>query len=408
MKYAAKNIISCLITTASISLGLSAGNMVMAQEKIKIGFPMALSGSSAQFGEPILKGAQMYVDEINAKGGVLGKKFEIISRDSKAKPDEAVRVARELIGREKVNFLVGSFTSGEGPAISEIAKEAKVLFVALAPKTDRLTAPDALHPYVFRTSANTTTEGRAAAAIVARWKVKRIATIAPNFAYGQDAVTAFVAALKKLRPDMEIVDQQWPKINEGDYSPFITAQLGKKPEGVFSVICCGNFTAFAKQATGLGYFKTINNNFINVAEGGSLESMQALGAEYPLGIWGNAADALNFVPTDPAVAKVHADFQARVKAYTKLQYPPSWVVSGYIGMQFLTEGIKKANSLDPLKVGEAMKGMELMTPLGKMTMRAKDHQLTRGMVWGKSVASKDHPFPILSPVEYIDATPLMD
>lgn len=383
-------------------------SIAQAAEPIKIGVPLPLSGTSAQFCEPMLKGAQMYADEVNAKGGLLGRKIEIVSRDSKAKPEEAVRVAREMIQRDKVDFLVGTFTSGEGPAVSEIAKEAKVLFIALGPKTDRLTAADTLHPYVFRTAANTTTEGRAAASIVAKWKVKRIATIAPDFAYGRDSVAAFTAALKKLRPDIEIVDQQWPKINEPDYSPFITAQMGKKPEAVFSTICCGNFTAFAKQATALGYFKLINNNYINVAEGGSHEALLALGKEYPLDIWGNSGDAFYYKPTDAATAAAHKEFTDKVKKYLKTDSPPSWVISGYLGMQFLTEAIKKANSTDALKVSEALKGLELTTPHGKMTMRAKDHQLTRGMVWGKSSSSKDYPFPVLNPIEFIPVDGLMD
>lgn len=401
---------ACLSTVriGLLTLGLALGLAAQAQEKIKIGFPMVLSGTAGQFGEPILKGAQMYVDEVNAKGGVLGKKIEILSRDSKAKPEEAVRVARELIIRERVNFLVGSFTSAEGPAVSEIAKENKVVFLALGPKTDRLTAPEFLHPYIFRISANTTTESRAAAALMARWKVTRVATIAPDFAYGQDAVKVFVAHLKKLRPDIQIVDQQWPKLNEADYSPFITAQKSAKPDAVYSVICCGNMNAFAKQATALGYFKALNNNFLAAAEGGSIESLRSLGAEYPIGIWGNSADAFNFAPSDPAVAKAHSEFTNKVKAYTKEQYPASWPITGYLGMHFLVEAIKKANSTDALKVSAALKGLQLATPMGTMTMRAKDQQLTRGLVWGQSAMLKEYPFPVLSPVEYIDATPLMD
>lgn len=388
----------------SLMLALGA----QAQEKIKVGIPMILSGPPAQFGVPILQGAQMYVDELNAKGGVLGKKIEILSRDTKSRPEEAVRVSRDLILRERVNFLVGTFTSGEGPAVSEIAKENKTLFLALGPKTDRLTAPDALHPYVFRIAANTTTEGRAAAAIVAKWQIKKIATIAPDFAYGRDAVAVFTAALKKLRPDIEWVDQQWPKLNESDYSPFITAQLSKKPDAVFSVICCGNYATFAKQGNALGYYKAIKFNFIGVGESAALESLRALGVEYPLGIWGNAADAMNLVPTDPETAKAHAEFSKKLKAFTKEPYPPSWGVTGYIGMHFLVEAIKKAKSTDALKVSEALKGLELMTPLGKMTMRGKDHQLTRGLVWGKVSMTKEYPFPVLSPAEYIDPKPLMD
>ena len=380
-----------------------------AADTIKVGFPMILSGPPAQFGAPILKGAQMYVDEVNAKGGVLGKKIEILSRDTKSRPEEAVRVTRELILRENVNFVVGTFTSGEGPAVSEIAKENKTVFLALGPKTDRLTAPDALHPYVFRIAANTTTEGRAAAGIMAKWKVaKRIATIAPDFAYGRDAVAVFVKEIKKLRPDIEIVDQQWPKLNESDYSPFITAQMGAKPHAVFSVICCGNYSSFAKQGNALGYFKLIDFRFLGVGESAAHESLKSLGVEYPVGVWGNAPDAFNYVPSDSAAAKEHSDFSTRIKAYTKEDYPPSWSVTGYIGMHFLVEAIKKAKSMDALKVSEALKGMELMTPMGPMTMRAKDHQLTRGLVWGKVTLKKEYPFPVLSPVEYIDPKPLMD
>ena len=139
-----------------------------AQKTIKVGMPMPLSGPPALFGEPASKGAQMLVDEVNAKGGVLGgRKLELIVRDSKADANEAVRVARELILKDNVDFLVGTLTSAEGPAVSVVAKENKIVFIAPIPKTDQLTAADKLHPYVFRISANTTMEGRSAAEIVA-------------------------------------------------------------------------------------------------------------------------------------------------------------------------------------------------------------------------------------------------
>ena len=137
-----------------------------------------------------------------------------------------MRVARELDHARERRLLVGTFTSAEGPAVSEIAKENKIVFIAPVPKTDRLTAPEALHPYVFRVAANTTTEGRAAAEIMSKWtQVKRVATIAPDYAYGQDAVKSFVERIKQLRPDIEIVDQQWPKLGEPDYTPFMNAQI---------------------------------------------------------------------------------------------------------------------------------------------------------------------------------------
>jgi branched-chain amino acid transport system substrate-binding protein len=379
-----------------------------AVEPIKIGFPMVLSGVSAQFGQPMLKGAQMYVDEINAAGGVLGRPVQLRVRDSQAKPEVAAQMARELVSVEQVDFLVGTFTSGEGPAVSLVAKELKTVFLALGPKTDRLTAPASLHPYVFRMSANTTTESRTAAAIVARWKVKRLAIIAPDFAYGRDAVAVFVAQIKKIRPDITIVDQQWPKLGETNYIPFIEAQLKSQPDVVFSAICCNYFSLFASQAKPLGYFERLNGKFIGIAETGSIEYTRVMKNDYPLGIWGNTYDALNYVPREEMAAKALADFHNKLKRYMNDEYPPSWAIQGYLGMHFLLAGIKKAHSTEALKVAAALRGLELMTPFGPMQIRAKDQQLTRGEVWGKSSLSSKYPFPVLSPVEYIDPKILMD
>src|SRR6266850_701823 len=216
-----------------------------AQKPIKVGMPMPLSGPPALFGEPASKGAQMFVDEINAKGGVLGRKMELVIRDTKGQPDEAVRVARELILKDNVDFLVGTLTSAEGPAVSVVAKENKIVFIAPIPKTDQLTAPDKLHPYVFRVASNTTIEGRSAAEIVAKWPVTKVATISFDYAYGQDVTRAFIDHMKKIKPSVQIVDQQWPKLGEQDYNPFINAQMAKKPEAVFSSIWGGFFITYS-------------------------------------------------------------------------------------------------------------------------------------------------------------------
>ncbi|MGH7301147.1 MAG: ABC transporter substrate-binding protein, partial [Candidatus Rokuibacteriota bacterium] len=222
------------ILTTLLALALALPLPASAQKPIKVGFPMILSGPGALFGEPASKGAQMFVEELNAKGGVLGRKIELVLRDTKGSADEAVRVSRELILKENVDFLVGTLTSAEGPAVSVVAKENKIVFIAPIPKTDQLTAPDKLHPYVFRVSANTTMEGRSAAEIVAKWPVTKVATISPDYAYGQDVTKSFVEHLKKIKPSVQIVDQQWPKLGEPDYTPFINAQMAKKPDAIFS------------------------------------------------------------------------------------------------------------------------------------------------------------------------------
>ncbi|HYE94194.1 MAG TPA: ABC transporter substrate-binding protein [Terriglobales bacterium] len=375
-----------------------------AQKPIKVGFPMIMSGPGALFGEPASKGAQMFVEEINAKGGVLGRKLELIVRDTKGNADEAVRVSRELILKENVDFLVGTLTSAEGPAVSVVAKENKIVFIAPIPKTDQLTAKDKLHPYVFRVSANTTSEGRSAAEIVAKWPVTRVATISPDYAYGQDVTKSFVEHLKKIKPSMQIVDQQWPKLGEADYTPFINAQLAKKPEAVFSSLWGGHFVTFAKQAKPLGYFDAVKYNFIGVGEAGSPESTKSAGKDYPVGIWGNSYDAFYWDTTTPA----HRDYTARLAKYLKDDHPSSWAVQGYIGMQFLAEAIKKANSTESDKVSKALLGLSIDSPVGKLTIREKDQQANRGQLYGKTVMDPKYPFAIMKPVEYVDPTKFMD
>src|SRR5512138_273849 len=329
-----------------------------AQKPIKVGVPLPLSGPPALFGDPASKGAQMYVDELNAKGGVLGRKIELIIHDSKADANEAVRVAREMILKDNVDFLMGTLTSAEGPAVSVVAKENKIVFIAPIPKTDQLTAPDKLHPYVFRVAANTTMEGRSAAEIVAKWPVTKIATISPDYAYGQDVTKSFVEYLKKIKPSVQIVDQQWPKLGEQDYNPFINAQMAKKPEAIFSSIWGGFFVTYSKQAKALGVFDAIKYNFIGVGEAGSPETTKSMGADYPVGIWGNSYDAFYWGET-----AAHKDYTARLSKYLKDEYPSSWAIQGYIGMQFLTEAIKKANSTESDKVAKALLGLTVETPV---------------------------------------------
>jgi branched-chain amino acid transport system substrate-binding protein len=388
-----------LLLAALLALPMAAE----AQKPIKVGYPMILSGPGALFGDPALKGAQMFVEELNAKGGVLNRKIELVPRDTKGDANEAVRVSRELILKENVDFLVGTLTSAEGPAVSVVAKENKIVFIAPIPKTDQLTAPDKLHPYVFRVAANTTMEGRSAAEIVAKWPVSKIATISPDYAYGQDVTKAFVEYIKKIKPSVEIVDQQWPKLGEADYTPFINAQLAKKPEAVFSSLWGGHFVTFAKQAKPLGYFDAIKYNMMAVGEAGSPESTKSMGADYPVGIWGNSYDAFYWGET-PA----HRDYTARLSKYLKDEYPSSWAVQGYIGMQFLTEAIKKAGSTDSDKVAKALLGLTIDTPIGKQTIREKDHQANRGQLYGKTAMDAKYPFAIMKPVTYVDPTKFMD
>ena len=387
------------VLALSLAAAVFAPAAASAEGPIKIGFPIPLSGPTATYGVPVLKGAEMAVAEINAKGGVLGRKFELLSRDSKASADEAVRLARELIIKNNVEFLVGTLTSAEAPAVSTVAKENKIVFIAPTSKSTILTDAEHIHPYIFRVSSNTDVEGQAGATLMARWKdVKTVATIAPDYAYGRDSIAAFIASLKKLRPDIQIVDQQWPKLGEPDFTAFITAQMSTKPDAVYCSLFAGDFVTFSKEATPRGYFKAINNRLIDGAEVGTTDEAQALGADYPYGIIADAYDPVILTENEPPA---HKKFVEDLKAFTKAQYASGWSIVGYQSIYALAEGIKKAGDTKSADVSKALLSMSFETPVGKRTFSAKSHETFAPEYWGVMVKEAAYPFAVMKNPELL-------
>jgi branched-chain amino acid transport system substrate-binding protein len=375
-----------LLLAAAASLPFAAS----AEDSIKIGFPIPLSGPTAVYGEPILKGAEMAVAEINAKGGVLGRKLELLSRDSKASADEAVRLSRELIIKDNVDFLAGTLTSAEAPAVSTVAKENKIVFIAPTAKSMILTDAAHIHPYIFRIASNTDVEGLAGATLMAKFQeVKSVATIAPDYAYGRDAAAAFIAALKKIRPDIQVVDQQWPKLGEPDFTAFINAQMSKKPDAIYCSLFAGDFVTFTKQATPLGYFKAINYRLIDGGEIGTPDEAQALGADYPYGVIANAYDPVIWNGAEPPE---HKKFIEDLKVFAKAQYASGWSIVGYEAIYALAAGINKAGDTKSDDVSKALAGLSFDTPVGKRSFSVQSHETFAPEYWGVTAKDPSYPF----------------
>jgi branched-chain amino acid transport system substrate-binding protein len=384
-----------LLLAAAVGVPLAAA----AAEPVKIGFPMPLSGPTAVYGQPILQGAQMAVAEINAKGGVLGRKLELLPRDSKANADEAVRLSRELIIKDNVDFLVGTLTSAEGPAVSTVSKENKIVFIAPTAETMLLTDPAHFHPYFFRIATNTDIEGLSGATMMARWKnVKTVATIAPDYAYGRDVVAAFVRNLKRLHADVAIVDQQWPKLGEPDFTPFITAQMSKKPDAVYCSLFAGDFVTFTKEATPLGYFKAVQSRLVDGADIGTTDEARALGGDYPYGIIGNGYDPVIWTGNEPAA---HKKYIADLKAFTKTKYASGWSVVGYESIYALAAGVEKAGDTKSDDVVKALSGLAFDTPVGKRKFSVETHETFSPQYWGVMVKDDAYPFAVMKNPELL-------
>src|SRR5437870_5540783 len=206
---------------AAMAFGLALAANAWAQNTIRNGEPNSYKVFPA-FLEPYKKGMELALEQVNAAGGVLGRKIELVSRDDGGTPGDAVRVAEELASREKVVLLTGTFASNVGLAVADFAKRNKILFLAAEPLTDRIVWADG-NKYTFRLRASTYMQTAMLAPEAAKLKKKRWAIVYPNYEYGQSAVATFKDQLKKAQPDVEFVGEQASPLGRIDAGAVVQA-----------------------------------------------------------------------------------------------------------------------------------------------------------------------------------------
>src|SRR5580698_3795998 len=227
------------------ALFLSVNGPVSAQQTIKIGELNSYKSQPA-FLDPYKKGMELAVEEINAAGGVLGKKIEVVSRDDNGNPADAVRVGEELLTREKVAFLIGTFPSNVGLAVADFAKQKKTLFIAAEPLTDKIVW-DSGNAYAFRLRTSTYMQTAMLIPDAAKLKKKRWAIVYPNYEYGQSATAAFKKLMKEKQPDVEFVTEQATPLGKIDAGAVAQALADAKPDAIFSALFGGDLTKFVRE-----------------------------------------------------------------------------------------------------------------------------------------------------------------
>jgi ABC-type branched-subunit amino acid transport system substrate-binding protein len=364
-----------------------------AQEPIKIGVLYPLTGGGAVYGVPAMAGHQLAIEELNAKGGILGRKVESLERDDKLNPASASSTMKELITKDKVDIVLGGLASSVGLAMSEVSKQEKVVYVSTIPKTIQMTT-DKLHKYVFRTASNTDIEGDTMALLAGRAKLKKICHLELDYAYGNDLETGIVKALPKRAPDAKIVLTLKPKLGATDFNPFIPQVMAAGCDGVLSGLWGPHFVSWVKQASPLGFFDKIK--WISGGEIGSHEIAGELKGEYPDNVVANTYE-LWYHGNDPS----HKEFQAKLAKKLNTQETPQWAVLGYIGVMYAAQAMEKAKSTEPDKVAAALEGLKIETPVGPLTIDAKSHQSNIGQFWGPMVKKADRAYRMMEPAEYI-------
>ena len=352
-------------------LSVATTTAVVAQSPIKIGEINSYS-AIPQFTQPYKQGWQLAVEEINAQGGLLGRKVEVIARDDAGKPEEALRHAIELTSKEKVDVLAGGFLSNVGLALADHAAKNKRLFVASEPLTDAIVW-DKGNRYTFRLRPSTYMQAAMLVEEAAKLPAKRWATIAPNYEYGQSAVASFKELLKAKRPDVEFVSEQWPAQGKIDAGSTLTATTAAKPDAIFNVTFGADLAKLVREGNQRNVFpKTPVVSLLS----GEPEYLEVLKDETPKG-W-----IVTGYPWDQLDNKEHASFAANY--YKKFnENPKVGSVVGYATMQSIFAGIKKAGSVDNEKLVVAMRGLKFSTPFGPAEYRALDQQSTMGAYVGK-------------------------
>jgi branched-chain amino acid transport system substrate-binding protein len=354
----------------------TAPNAVAIADTIKIG-EINHYKRMAAFAGPYKQGIELALEETNANGGVLNKKVEFIFRDDQGKPGEAVKIAEELMTRDGAVMITGTILSNVGLAISSLAGEKGYVYLASEPLADSIVWASG-NKYTFRLRTSTFMQAAMLAEEAAKTDAKRFATIAPNYAYGKDAVAAFKQNLLKLKPDAEFVAEQWPALFKIDAGAEVQAIERAKPDAIYNVTFGPDLAKFVREGTTRGLFEG------RTAYGlltGEPEYLDPLGAEAPEG-W--------VVTGYPWYDIEDAAGVAFIKKYQKRwnDYPRIGSLVGYMTVQSIVAALDKAGSTETEAIRAAFENLDVDTPVGKITFRGIDHQATMGAYVGR-VALKD-------------------
>ncbi|KAA2233977.1 ABC transporter substrate-binding protein [Salinarimonas soli] len=360
---------------AAAPLVLGSGAHAQGSGPIKIGELNSYSRMAA-FAVPYRNAMQMAVDEINKAGGIKaigGRPLEIVFRDDGSTPGDAVRVAEELVTRENVAFLAGTFLSNVGLAVADFANQRKTLFLATEPLTDALTLAGG-NRYTFRVRPNTYMQTKMLVDAVKAKGVKRWAIVAPNYEYGQSAAANFKKLMGEAVPGFEVVAEQFPALGRVDAGATVGALAQAKPDGIFNVLFGADLTPFVREGNTRGLFE---RRTVASLLTGEPEYMMPLGEETPEG-WITTGYPWEQIE-DPKHKAFVAAYRARFNDTPRLG---SFL--GYVVVYLMRDMLEKAGSTETEAMVKALEDLPFETIVGPAIMRGIDNQATLGAWVGET------------------------
>jgi branched-chain amino acid transport system substrate-binding protein len=336
---------------AGSALAMALSAQALAQDTVKIGLIVPLTGGQASTGKQIDNAIKLYMQQNGST--VAGKKIEVIVKDDGAVPDNSKRLAQELIVNDKVNILAGFGVTPAALAVAPLATQAKVPQVVMAAGTSIITERS---PYIVRTSFTLAQSSEIIADWAAKNNIKKVAALVSDYAPGADALNFFKP--KFTAGGGQIVEEVKVPLANPDFAPFLQRMKDAKPDAIYVFVPAGQGGNFMKQYTerGLAGIKVIGPG--DVMDDDLLNGMgdAALGA----------VTAHLYSAAHPS--QKNKDF---VAAYKKAfnQRPGFMAVGGYDGIHLIYEALKKTGGkTDGDALIAAMKGMKWESPRGPISI----------------------------------------
>ena len=349
-----------LLASAALVTALPLSGLAQGKEPVKVGLVSSKSGVFAEQGEEVMRAVKFAIEEANSKGGVDGRKVEVVEGDDESTPDAGRRVA-EKMARDGYNLLIGAVPSSISLAIAQNLDRWDAAYFIQASKSDKLTG-DTCKPRSFRTNHSDAMD----IAMINEWakKIKgnTFAVIAADYVWGRDSGESFKKAMEAQGKKVPLT--LYVPMGTKDFSPYIAQLKAANVDGIWVAEIGRDAMAFVKQA---GEFNLIPNtplighalisNFIINATGKNLE-----------GVPGNSGYASDL--NNPRNKEFVAAWKAKFN-----RVPSDAEGQAYNGAQVMFDGVRLAKSVKPEDVSKALRGAELNTIYGKVTMRAADNQL---------------------------------
>lgn len=350
--------------------------LVRAQgEAIRIGEINSYTAQPA-FLAPYRNAWVLAVEQVNAAGGINGRRLETVFRDDAGRPEDAVRHAGELVNAERVHLLAGGFLSNVGLAIGDFARQNRRLFVASEPLTDALVWAQG-NRYTFRLRPSTYMQAAMLVEEAAKLPARRWATVAPNYEYGQSAVRWFKELLTRAKPDVQFVGDQFPALGRIDAGATVQALASTTPDAIFNVTFGADLTNFVRQGNTRGLFE--RRRVVSVLTG-EPEYLLPLGDEAPEN-W-----IVTGYPWEDLNTPGHVAFRDAYRQRWN-EAPRLGSVVAHDTVTAIAAMLRKtgANTETEAMV-EAMRGLSFPTAFGTgdVTFRAVDHQSTLGAYVGRT------------------------